>query len=67
MILRVTKITREEAMKLRERYPDVYIVTVGKNAPARKKTRFVEETRKVMRFLSDYRNKCMKGAVFYGK
>lgn len=63
----MTKITKDEAMKLRERFPNVYIVTVGRNAPARKKTRFVEETRKVMNYLSDYRAKHMKGAVFYGK
>ena len=63
----MTKITKEESINLRKRFPDVYIVTVGKNAPARKKTRFVEETYKVKRFLSEYRAKYMKGAFFYGK
>jgi hypothetical protein len=63
----LTKITKDEAINLRKRYPNVYIVTVGRNAPARKKTRFVEETYKVKRFLEDYRAKQMKGAVFYGK
>lgn len=63
----MTKITKDEAINLRKRFPDVYIVTVGRNAPARKKTRFVEETYKVKRFLTDYRSKRMKGAIFYGK
>lgn len=63
----MTKITKEEAIQLRKRYPDVYIVTVGRNAPARKKTRFVEETRRVMNFLSEHRAKILKGAVVYGK
>ena len=63
----MTKITKDEAINLRKRFPDVYIVTVGRNAPARKKTRFVEETYKVKRFLTEYRAKRMKGAVFYGK
>jgi hypothetical protein len=67
MILRLIKITKTEAEALRKRYPDTFIVVVGKFAPARKKSRYVEETRKVKNFINGMRKVSSKEAFVYGK
>lgn len=63
----MVKITKNEAEKLRQKMPDVYIVVVGKFAPARKKTRFVEETKEVVSFLKAIRETENEGMFVYGK
>lgn len=61
------KITKDEAIMLRKQLPNVYIVTVGKFAPARKKTRFVEETKQVLNLVRSYRKFNYKEVYSYGK
>ena len=58
------KITQHESAKIRERYPDAVIVTLNKQSSHKKY--FVEETRKVVRYLDNIRNN-YKVVESYGK
>lgn len=51
----MVKITKREAEIIRNKYPDVHIRVVGKFAPARKKSRYVAELKRVMTLLKGIR------------
>ena len=67
MILRVVSITKEESFKIREKFPNVYIVIVNRRGSAKKKNRFVEESHKVMLYLSKIRKQAKIKEYRYGE
>ena len=62
--MKVIKITQYESAKIRERYPDAVIVILNRQSSHKKY--FVEETRKVVRYLGNIRNN-YKVVESYGK
>ena len=60
----MVKITKQEAALVREKYPDVTIAVTNRTHNSKKKTYYVEESRKVMFFLERYRNKGVVTEVF---
>ena len=52
----IVKISQEEAFKIRKKFPGAYITVTNRYAPSRKKTYYVTESYKVMRFLARLRH-----------
>ena len=61
---KVLKITQYESTKIRERYPDVVIITLNRQSSHKKY--FVEQTRKVVRYLDSIK-KDFKVVEKYGE
>lgn len=55
----LVKISKEDAMYIREHYPNVHIRMTNKQAPARKHTYYCEESRAVMRYLAQKKARLM--------
>lgn len=53
----MVKITKQEAMKIREAFPNAKIFITSKNKPARARTYYLTEESRVMRALDKIRGK----------
>ena len=51
----IIRVTKEDALLIRERFPNVHVRVTCQHAPSRKHTYYVEEARKVMAFLAQRR------------
>jgi len=51
------KVSKEEAMLVQRRFPDVYVTITGRGKEGKRKTRYVEESSRVMALINSSRNR----------